>query len=67
MSKSKNNPSSRNSNSGTKRFWNGVECKPILYDGRNVGKGKLMAAECNKEIVFDNSGRPIPYKSLPTQ
>ena len=67
MAGSKNNPASRGGGKVTKRFHNGVECKPVLYDGRWVGKGKTMAAECNKEIVLDANGMPVPYKSLPTQ
>jgi hypothetical protein len=67
MAGSKNNPASHGGSKVTKRFYNGVECKPILYDGRWVGKGKIMAAECNKEIVLDVNGMPVPYKSLPTQ
>jgi len=66
MAGSKNNPASRGANAETKRYYNGQVCTPVLYDGTKIGKGKCMAAECNKEIVFDKDGMPIPYRSLPT-
>ncbi len=67
MAGSKNNPNSRTGGAESKRYYNGQVCKPVLYDGNKVGKGKCMAAELNNEIVLNKDGMPIPYRSLPTQ
>jgi hypothetical protein len=44
----------------------GKKLKPILYDGKLAGFGKLMAGVFldSNEVVRDSKGKVIPYKQI---
>ena len=60
---SKNNPGTRQEQK--KKFYQGSEVKPCLYDGRAIGKGKYMAGHINGELITDVSDKPMHLGSIP--
>lgn len=52
---------SRKSESQRVRRLDGKEVKPVLYNGRNIGHGKYLAASIDGELVLDESGKPFPF------
>lgn len=63
MAGSKNNPGARQEE--RKKFYQGKELKPCLYDGRAVGKGKYMTGTIDGNVIADALGCPIPLRSIP--
>lgn len=45
-----------------KRYYKGEEVKPVRYFAKGT-KGK-MCGMINDEIIVDENGRPIPFKSI---
>tara|TARA_B100001057_G_scaffold129203_1_gene128285 strand:- start:787 stop:987 length:201 start_codon:yes stop_codon:yes gene_type:complete len=45
-----------------KKMLNGVQIKPCLFVNTN-GK-KLMAGACDGEIIVDEQGKVLPYRSI---
>lgn len=36
----------------------------VMFDGKNTGRGKYMAGMINEQIILDEKGNPLPYKSI---
>jgi len=62
MGVSKNNPGMRQEQ--IKRFYKGQEVRPSLYVGRAVGQGTYMSAAINGELICDENGKPMPFRSI---
>ena len=45
-----------------KRYWNGLEVKPVKYYKENTS-GRMVGA-VNDEIIRDKTGNPIPYSQI---
>ena len=63
MAVSKNNPGQRQEQK--KRFYKGQEVRASLYVGRAVGQGTYMSAAINNELICDENGKPLPFRSIP--
>ena len=63
MGVSKNNPGQRQEQK--KRFYKGQEVRPSLYVGKAVGQGTYMSAAINNELICDENGKPLPFRSIP--
>lgn len=47
------------------RMYEGKVVKPVLFDGKNTGLGKYMAASIDDVLVINpKTGKPYEYKSL---
>ena len=42
----------------------GIDIKPVYYYGKLVGNGAYFAGQLNNQLICDNNGIPIPYKSI---
>jgi hypothetical protein len=62
MAVSKNNPGLRQEQK--KRFYKGQEVRPSLYVGKAVGQGTYMSAAINNELICDENGKPLPFRSI---
>ena len=62
MGISKNNPGQRQEQK--KRFYKGQEVRPSLYVGKAVGQGTYMSAAINNELICDENGKPLPFRSI---
>ena len=62
MAVSKNNPGLRQEQ--TKRYYKGQEVRPSLYVGKAVGQGTYMSAAINNELICDENGKPLPFRSI---
>jgi hypothetical protein len=63
MAGSKNNPGVRQFQ--RKKFYQGKELKPCLYDGRSTKNGKYMSGHVDGDIVRDAHGKPMAYHDIP--
>ena len=63
MAGSKNNPGIRQFQ--RKKFYQGKELKPCLYDGRATKNGKYMSGHIDGDIVRNADGKPIAYHDIP--
>jgi len=62
MSTSKNNPGIRQEQK--KRFYKGQEVRASKYVGKAVGQGTYMSAAVNGELICDENGKPLPFRSI---
>ena len=62
MAVSKNNPGLRQEQK--KRFYKGQEVRPSLYVGKAVGQGTYMSAAINNELICNENGKPLPFRSI---
>ena len=62
MAVSKNNPGIRQEQK--KRFYKGQEVRASLYVGKAVGHGTYMSAAINNELICDETGKPLPFRSI---
>ena len=46
-----------------KRFYNGMEVKPVKYFNGKSGKG-LMAGSVNGELIVVENGKVRPFRSI---
>lgn len=46
------------------RMLDGKVVKPCWFDGRATNKGKYMAGEINEQLILNEKGIPLPYKSI---
>lgn len=46
------------------RILNGEVVKPVLYNGYNAGNGKYFAAEVKGQLVLDQAGVPMHFRSV---
>lgn len=46
------------------RVLNGEVVKPVLYNGFNAGHGKYFAAEVKGQLMMDETGKPLPFRSV---
>jgi hypothetical protein len=63
MAGSKNNPGIRQFQ--RKKYYQGKELKPCLYDGRATKNGKYMSGHVDGDIVRDADGKPMAYHDIP--
>jgi hypothetical protein len=63
MGISKNNPGTRQEQ--TKRYYKGQEVRASLYVGKAVGQGTYMSAAVNNELICDENGKPMHFRSIP--
>ena len=63
MGISKNNPGTRQEQK--KRFYNGQEVRASKYVGKAVGQGTYMSAAVNNELIVDENGKPMHFRSIP--
>ena len=63
MGISKNNPGTRQEQ--TKRYYKGQEVRASRYVGTAVGQGTYMSAAVNNELIVDESGKPMHFRSIP--
>jgi len=70
MAASKTNPQAGSRVPGHKtsinriRILDGKEVKPIWYCGKWEGLGSYMSGHIDGITVCDNSGKPIPFRSI---
>lgn len=62
MGKSKN----KNQGSGANRvrMFNGKVVQNCLYNGIATGHGKYFAAMVDGQLILDETGRPLPFRSV---
>jgi hypothetical protein len=63
MSTSKNNIVIRQEHK--KRYYKGQEIRASRYVGKAVGQGTYMSAAINGELIVDENGKPMPFRSIP--
>jgi hypothetical protein len=63
MSTSKNNIVIRQEQK--KRYYKGQEIRASRYVGKAVGQGTYMSAAINGELIVDENGKPMPFRSIP--
>lgn len=42
----------------------GLKIRPVLFNGKSLGKGKFFAAQDEKGDLILRDGNPIPYKGI---
>lgn len=57
-------PKSNSNKSNQKvRKLNGQVVRSVLYNGKAIGYGKYFAAEVNGQLLLDESGRPLEFRT----
>lgn len=59
-------PKSKSQGAGVNRIrmLNGKTVQTCLYNGSAIGHGKFFAAMVDGQIILDNKGRPVPFRSV---
>lgn len=62
--KSRTPATTKNVKKNSYRMLNDKEVRPVKYFGKHAGHGTYMAGTVDGELVRDNTGRPLPYKTI---